>query len=572
MSVAPIINLDPFGTKIFTVTITLRDKDNTVDVLDGGYFQSNTSGGAIITGNNTPKIIIEGNQYQCNAIMEDLKFIPSADYVLDLGISYYHIDDEMNEFNDFMTLSIRDTHDEFSSVIPDNYTPNEPLSISFKITDKRPDNIDNNIDYSVDIKFSLAEDADESLQHNYWPIEPASNRYNRPKNPYKNGISYLFSYTNPYVVDIFNMQSLLERKTFQTNQYFKMGTMDLNYCLFTDDSIFSYDSNDNEIQRFDFSSFDPSLSEIEFLSISNDGKSILIDFKLDNQDYKSFGIIQNNTFLPIDLGNLEGTGNSFLHFSNNGKYMLFNTTSRTYIVHVDTNDVITLYNHDGDDSEFYYRRNSGAIFSTDSDKVFFISRQFIDGSYDINIAPIIVSYDINTREYSVVAEFTRFGTDTTWRTFISSANSFTYRIVNDVITHLQIKVGNTKAYNYNTLEKTYTDYNPYELVDLPYYEQLAVEFIDIGIDNTIPVLLRLELNRSASQTGFYRITKTEIVNPNLLKSYTFEGTKDEINAQINNIDYTPEVSNDKLYVIYKQKQNTDNIIQADEIYPIDKSI
>lgn len=156
----PKVGSDLFGTKEFTVTMSLRNADNTAD-SSLGVFQNTNAGGATITGNDTRSITFVGTQPEVNTAVSSTRFLPNADVQVNLSFNWSQTDDDgtgtpgSNPVDANLKLNIDQTHNEFSSLVTNLvYNEDEILTVNFgSITDVRGDTLPST-QYSVTLSFT----------------------------------------------------------------------------------------------------------------------------------------------------------------------------------------------------------------------------------------------------------------------------------------------------------------------------------------------------------------------------------------------------------------------------------
>lgn len=119
-TIAPQLQEDIFGTKTFTITLTVRNPTNTADAPTLGVLYTPITTNLTVTGNNTHNLVLVGKQVDCNAALQELVFYPAADETDDGGVKYIQTDDNAtgtpgsNPKSGFMQFLNRDTHNEFA--------------------------------------------------------------------------------------------------------------------------------------------------------------------------------------------------------------------------------------------------------------------------------------------------------------------------------------------------------------------------------------------------------------------------------------------------------------------------
>ena len=156
--VNPPRTLDIFGTKTYTVNLSLRNSGDTADSSDGIFINSN-NGGATVNNNNTRDIQFVGLSNEVNTAIENTVFRPNADVTGNYGVKWTQTDDNptpgSNPFNDFMTMSLNLSHNEYSINGAQSYDEDTIKVWNLgSITDERPDHINAGILYDLTLTVS----------------------------------------------------------------------------------------------------------------------------------------------------------------------------------------------------------------------------------------------------------------------------------------------------------------------------------------------------------------------------------------------------------------------------------
>ena len=139
------------------IIVTVRVENNAVPENSIGQFDFTDTTGVTLTQNDNLDVELVGGLVNINRALANMTFTPTADNPpelssYDLIVSY--TDENSNVKTQTGSLTLVESHTEWSLTAPTSFNEDSIISISYQVTDLRPDVIDPSIVYDVTLSIS----------------------------------------------------------------------------------------------------------------------------------------------------------------------------------------------------------------------------------------------------------------------------------------------------------------------------------------------------------------------------------------------------------------------------------